>query len=137
MTPTQKDLDQPKTEIFGHVNVKPVGTLIQFLGVRFIRDRKGAWLSQAQYTSKILNRFGMQNCKPVKTPMVVKSPAQEESSSADKKLYQEKMGSFLFLSTCTRPDISAAVGILLSPLIFPTSEILTAAKRVLRYLQGT
>ena len=137
ISPSQKDLDGLKTEISRHVDVKPMGTFGQFLGVTFIGDQNGAWLSQAQYTSQVLNRFGMENCKPVKTPMVVKGSAQEDSSSADKQLYQEIIGSLLFLSTRTRPDISAAVGLLCRHSSSTSSKNLTAAKRVLRYLQGT
>ena len=44
ISPSQKDLDELRTEISRHVDVKPRETLSQFLGVTFIRDQSGAWL---------------------------------------------------------------------------------------------
>ena len=69
--------------------------------------------------------------------MVVKSPAQEEHNSAGKQLYQEIIGYLLFLCTRKGPDISAPAGLHFRHSSLPKYENLTAAKRVLRYLQGT
>lgn len=52
-------------------------------------------------------------------------------------LYQELLGSFPFLATRTRPDISAAVSILCRNSSNPHNEHWVALKRVLSYLQGT
>lgn len=47
------------------------------------------------------------------------------------------MGGLLYLATCTRPDISFAVGQLSRYVDKPTAESLMAAKTVQRYLKGT
>ncbi len=47
------------------------------------------------------------------------------------------MGSLLFLQTCSRPDISFAVLLLLQHCSSPEPRHFAAAKRVLRYLKGT
>lgn len=55
----------------------------------------------------------------------------------DRTQYQGLIGCLLFLSTRTRPDISASVGILSRFCSDPNICHLTAVKRILRYLKGT
>ncbi|POM60455.1 polyprotein [Phytophthora palmivora] len=50
---------------------------------------------------------------------------------------RETIGSLLWLSTCTRPDITMAVNYLARFVSSPTTAHWTAVKRVLRYLQGS
>lgn len=47
------------------------------------------------------------------------------------------MGSLLYFSNCTRPDISQAVGVLARHMAKPGLEHWTAAKAVLRYMAST
>lgn len=55
----------------------------------------------------------------------------------DKNLYQQIVGSLLYLALRTRPDILATTIILVRFQAAPTSFCHQAAKRVLRYLKGT
>ena len=52
-------------------------------------------------------------------------------------MYQAVVGSLLYLSTKTRPDIVYAVGSVARFCANPTKEHWTAVKRILRYLNGT
>ena len=52
-------------------------------------------------------------------------------------LYQQIVGSLLYLANATRPDISFAVNVLSRYMSAPTVEHFALAKRVLRYLKGT
>lgn len=54
-----------------------------------------------------------------------------------KSLYPKLIGELLYLSVCTRPDISLTVQRLSQYLSCPSARLLAAAKRVLRYLVGT
>ncbi|XP_037494733.1 secreted RxLR effector protein 161-like [Jatropha curcas] len=52
-------------------------------------------------------------------------------------LYASVVGSLTYVQTCTRPDISFAVGMLGRYQSNPGIEHWKATKKVLRYLQGT
>jgi hypothetical protein len=51
--------------------------------------------------------------------------------------YRTAIGQLLYLTTNTRPDIAAVVGVLARQVPRPTMTHLTAVKRVLRYLKET
>ncbi|XP_016172709.1 uncharacterized protein LOC107615109 [Arachis ipaensis] len=51
--------------------------------------------------------------------------------------YSSVVGSLMYVQTCTRPDISFAVGMLGRYQSNPGMDHWKAAKKVLRYLQGT
>ena len=55
----------------------------------------------------------------------------------NQKLYQALVGSLLYLSTKTRPDIAFAVSSAAWFCTSPTKEHWTVVKRILRYLNGT
>jgi len=59
------------------------------------------------------------------------------SKPVDRNQYQSILGSLLYVSIATGPDISFSVGVLPKFNAASTKTHLTAAKRVLRYLKGT
>ena len=108
------------------------------LEIRRVRGKKTLHLSQTAYTAKILQRFGMKNCKPVVTPMEGQlTQADLEGEPMDTALYRQCIGSLMYLSVGSRPDISFAVARLAQQVEAPTQPLWTAAKRILRYLAGT
>ncbi|KAK9679643.1 Zinc knuckle [Popillia japonica] len=85
------------------------------------RDRKAGklWLDQELYTREILQRFGMENCFAVTTPLdpnqklVMTSYTAEDTEEKNETTpYQEAIGSLMFLGQLTRPDISFALSTL-------------------------
>jgi transposase InsO family protein len=112
------------------------------LGMRITRDRKARTitLDQELYTTKALERYGLQQCRTVSTPEAVgaahdTSPELEEP--ADKQRYMEITGTLMYAAISTRPDIAHAVHYLASNMQAPTQRHMRAAERVLRYLAGT
>ena len=63
--------------------------------------------------------------------------ASDDEDAVEQQLYQSLVGSLMYLSVCTRPDLAYAVGILARFSSKPNRSHWTAAKRVLRYLKGT
>ena len=83
--------------------------------IRRNRDMKTLSISQTSYLEGVLKKFNMNECKPVSTPMEPGAHFQkrtEEESPFDKQLYQQAVGCLTYASTSTRPDISAALGVL-------------------------
>ena len=72
----------------------------------------GIFLSQEKYLKKILKKYGMEDCKPVSTPMVTgcNLSSHDDFPTMNQPQYTSMSGSFLYL-TGTRPDIMHAVGI--------------------------
>lgn len=102
-------------------------------------------LSQSQYILTKLEEFGMGDCKPVGTPMQpnlklgkMHSPKTHEDRMAMRNIpYISAVGSLLYLSIMTRPDISYTVGHLARFNSNPGMEHWQAVKHLFRYLKGT
>jgi len=100
-------------------------------------------ICQEGYTKRILERFGMAECRPSSTP-VIKEPGKvddsmksEYSDNCQLFSYRSAVGALLYLSTGSRPDIAYAVGQASRNLEKPSHEDFVAVKRIFRYLQGT
>lgn len=101
-----------KQELKKRFKIKDLCPIKNFLEIRITRDRKNGKLSldQQKYTEEILSRFNMLDCSPVYTPLEHKlsllngSTKKEEDTSLEIP-YQEAVGSLMYLSQCTRPDI--------------------------------
>ena len=135
-------MEKVKKELSSKFDIKDLGELSYFLGMSIVQkqEEKVTWMGQPTYTQKLLTKTGMNDCKPVKTPVdpghrLVK--ASEDEEALDQPLYQSVVGSLMYLATCTRPDIAFAVGMLARFSSKPNRSHWTAAKRVLRYLKGT
>ena len=123
-------------------DIKDLGRLTHFLGMSVVQDQGAltTWIGQPAYTKKLLGKQKMGDCKPVGTPVSPGShlvKATDDEDAVEQQLYQSLVGSLMYLSVCTRPDLAYAVGILARFSSKPNRSHWTAAKRVLRYLKGT
>lgn len=122
-------------------DMKDVGELKRCLGMDFMQDRSGIKVHQRTYITDLLERFGMQDCRPVATPLDVgtKLTNADPWSVADgqKLPYRELVGGLLYLSVATRPDVAHAASLLSQFNDCFGRSHWVAAKRVLRYLKGT
>lgn len=116
-----------------------------FVGMQIRRDRakRELFVSQSGYINKIIERFGLQDAKSVTTPMETSTHFCEKgvNDGNDGKVvivpYREAIGSLLYASIGTRPDIAHAVGLLARFCQAPRQAHWNAVKRVFRYLKGT
>lgn len=110
-----------------------------YLGFSISRNRKTRemFVHQTGYASKVLSKYGMNDCKPASTPEEVGlSIASDATLLTADYPFKDLVGSLLYLVTCTRPDLAHAVG-MASRTGTPTSHHWQRLKRVLRYLKGT
>ena len=49
---------------------RDLGTLKEYLGMNISKDKKGITIDQIKYATKVVERFGQQNCKPTRTPFL-------------------------------------------------------------------
>jgi Reverse transcriptase (RNA-dependent DNA polymerase) len=63
--------------------VKDLGEAEYFLGVKIEREQNRLRLSQESYINSVLERYGMQDAKPVVTPMVQSSDLMAKSPRSD------------------------------------------------------
>ena len=138
---SRQDIAWIKGELSARFEMKDLGQARVMLGVEIYRDRarKKLFINQQDYTSSILKRFGMENSKPVATPME-RNGIRPSTSARDllKNIpYRQAIGSIMYLMICTRPDLAFAVGKLSQYSESPKEHHWTAVKRVLRYIKGT
>ena len=109
-----------------------------FLGIKVVQSINGIFISQKKYVRDILDRFQMKDCNPVSTPTEfgLKLNKDHEGKKVDNTNYKQIVGSLMYL-TETRPDIMYYVSLISRYMENPTEMHLLAAKRILRYLQGT
>jgi hypothetical protein len=122
--------------------LKDKGEVRFHLGMEVTRDRaaRSLRLTQTKYATELVGRFGMEQARTVAVPMGVASSLTKGGGTPldpATSRYAELVGGLLYLSTCTRPDISYAVGVLSRFMGAPTKEHWTAALTVLRYVGGT
>jgi transposase InsO family protein len=131
-----------KSEMKEDFDVSDLGPAGGMTGTEIARNRtcKTTTLTQRVYVAKVLERFGMIRSNPSPTPLdpKVKLVKAEETASDELRThYQSVIGSLMFAALGTRPDIAFAVQHLSQFSSNPDNSHLTAAKRVLRYLNGT
>ena len=115
-----------------------LGELTYFLGLQIQQKEGGIFLSQTKYLKQILKKYGMEDAKPVCTPMVTGCSLSEndESAAVHQPTYISMIVSLHYLIG-TRPDIMHAVGIVGRFQANPKETHLQAVKRIFKYLQGT
>ncbi|KAH9293237.1 hypothetical protein KI387_041559, partial [Taxus chinensis] len=136
-----------KKQLSESFDMKDLGAARQILGMRITWDRK-EWklnLSQEEYIKKVLERFNMQDAKPVGTPLAghfklskEQCPkTEQERNQMSKVPYSSAVGNLMDAMVCNRPDITHAVGVVSRFMSDPGKEHWQAEKCILRYLRGT
>ena len=98
-------------------------------------------MNQKKYIYKLLEKFKMQNCNPVQTPLDINVKLRKNvinSNNFENEVlnvpYQQLIGSLMYIAIFTRPDIAFAVNFLSQFNLDPNIQHWKAAKRALRYM---
>lgn len=117
-----------------------------FIGALITYDReKGVLiLSQEKFIYETLRNFSMENATPISTPMESKiilskeqCPPEDNKDPKTVKSYQCLIGSLMWLTSVSRPDLTYATIKLARYASNPGQLHIQAALRILRYLNGT
>lgn len=124
--------------------MEDLGILHCIVGIHISRTSEFSYaIGQPAMINSVLERFDMSNCKPASTPMppdskLVRATDAEAADFARQELpYQSGVGSLMYLSQCSRPDIAYAVGVLSQHLESPSRVHWNTFIHVLRYFHGT
>ncbi|KAH9657209.1 hypothetical protein KPL70_022963 [Citrus sinensis] len=138
------ELKQQLSNIF---EMKDLGPAKKILGVQLKRDRKNGILSltQHKYFRKVLEKFNMDKCKPVQTPLPFhfrlsyqQCPNSDaEKTEMNKFPYSSAVGCLMYAMVLTRPDLSHAVSVVSMYMANPGKDHWRAVVWILRYLAGT
>ena len=87
-----------------------MGELNYFLGLQIKQVKEDIFINQAKYIKDLIKKFGMEDVKPMRTPMSTstKLDSDEGGNSVDIKHYRSMIGSLLYL-TARRSEIMFSV----------------------------
>lgn len=114
------------------------------LGMKIERGINSLKISQELQVNKVLKQFDMINCKSRDTPSEIAKLTQVDCPTTEVEImkmkqlpYESLVGNVLYLSICTRPDISYSVNRVSRFMKNPGKDHWIACKRILRYLKST
>jgi hypothetical protein len=127
-----KEINILKTQLNKEFEMKDLGVAKKILGMEIHREReKGTlYLSQRNYIEKIISSFGMENSKPVSTPLAAHFKLSAKMSPSTKEErgymslvpYTNAVGSLMYAMVCTRLDISHVVSMVNRYMANPRKE---------------
>ena len=135
-------LETFEKNLMSYYEIRSLGELNWFLGIRILRDRKAkkVWLCQDSYIDKIATRFHLEYHKPAHVPLppdVDLLPYDGQATAQEIHAFQQRVGSINFPAVITRPDIAFASSRLATFLCNPSPKHLAAADQTISYLYRT
>lgn len=136
----EQQFEEVEKLLSDNFETKIIGDIKYYLGIEVERNKNGIfYLHQQNYIEKILKFFNLENAKTSKIPL---DSGYQNNSNIGKPLenndlYRKAIGSLLYLSVNTRPDISASISILSRKVNNPNSNDWNEVKRVMKYLKLT
>jgi len=136
-----------KARLNERFQMSDLGGVSYLLGWHIVRDRQRRliFINQEKYSTKVLERFGMGSCRPVKSPEDHMHKLHEEDcpttpegiKEMENVPYREAVGSFMYLMMGTRPDLANFVRQASRYLKNPGKSHWNYVLRGLKYLSGT
>ena len=97
---SEKYLNETKELLKQSFKMKDLGQISWFLSIQFKQTNNGIEMSQSHYLRTILERFGMDQCKPRSTPCELKLSAYtdeiDDDCPEDERTYREIVGSLVY-----------------------------------------
>nr|GEY91833.1 retrovirus-related Pol polyprotein from transposon TNT 1-94 [Tanacetum cinerariifolium] len=115
-----------------------MGEMTFFLGLQVNQSPCGIFINQSKYVLEILNKYGMESCDLVGTPMEIKDKLDldQNGTPVDATKHRSMIGALMY-HTSSRPDIVHANCLCAWYQAKSTEKHLKEVKRIFRYLRGT
>jgi hypothetical protein len=143
-------IQQLKSEFSSQYDMKDLGRVEHYLGMRISWIGDDIKVDQQSYVSDLVTRFSAQlrgyESKKYSSPMArelklskndLKTMSQQQQQYVDSFPYQSIVGALLYLAINTRPDIAYSINSLARFNSCPTFQSCKAAIRVLCYVRDT
>ncbi|GJY07589.1 retrovirus-related pol polyprotein from transposon TNT 1-94 [Tanacetum coccineum] len=147
MIGTNKEINEVIMHLKVEFEMKDLGKTKYCLGLQIEHMPNSILVHQSNYTETVLKRFNMDKAKSLSTPMVGRSlnvdndpfrPCEEgEDVLGPEVPYLSAIGALMYLTNCTRPDISFTVNLLARFSSSPTKRHWNGIKHIFRYLRGS
>ncbi|SAM62525.1 uncharacterized protein UBRO_21031 [Ustilago bromivora] len=136
-----KSVRQQLSSAFSITDQDDISHIIR-LNVHYDREACMLLINQSGYIKGILTKFGMDEAWAASTPAtktINTLGLREGDTASDEEVhhYASLVGSLLWITQGSRPDITFTVGRCACFVMNPSGEHLAAAKHILRYLKGT
>lgn len=121
-----------------HVEVKDLGQVSRYLGMRVTRSRKGFLIDQEQYISKLAEELNISSGSRdnIPLPSGIKPLLQQTQEPLSDHPVRKVIGSLMYL-TITRPDIQSSVSLVSRFMHKPTKQLWRSILSIARYLIKT
>ncbi|KAJ4865181.1 reverse transcriptase (RNA-dependent DNA polymerase) domain-containing protein [Trichoderma breve] len=130
-----------RQEMSKEFDMKDEGVCTYYLGMNIEQSRDGIHINQRRYAEQVLKRFGLEEITPAKTPMAANTILRRERdhvAAADlKNRYQSMVGSLMWLSNMTRPEMAYATNYCARFTANPNQQHMDATLHVMAYLAET
>lgn len=131
-----------KQRLASRFNMTDLGLCAYYLGMHVHQEANGdVHLHQESYIQQILERYGLQDIYPRRTPMRTNLKLIKNNGSSRpvdfQRRYQSKVGALNYAMVVTRPDIAEAVGVVSRFCANPTEEHMKAVDDIYGYLKCT
>ena len=138
---TQEKIDALYSKISLDLEINNLGLASYFLGVEIIRnlDKGYTFIHQTAFINRLLDKFNKSDIKPKSIPLPIglKLIKNDELASAkDIKKYQQEIGSLIYLTTYTRPNIAQAVNLCARFMSNPSYNHFKALDNIWGYLNN-
>nr|GEY94959.1 retrovirus-related Pol polyprotein from transposon TNT 1-94 [Tanacetum cinerariifolium] len=104
-----KDCDMFSNEMSSKFQMSMMGKMSFFLGLQVSQSLGGIFINQSKFALEILNKFGMDSCDSVDTPMVDRLKLDEDLSGTpvDQTRFCSMVGSLMYLTANTAMALTA------------------------------
>lgn len=136
---SMQSMKEVKAALSSSFEMKDLMEAHMILGFEIVRDRarRLLFLTQFAYTKTVLLLFKMDQSKVADTPIECATDLSVCDEPLKNISYRQAIGSLMYLSVGTQPDILHAVSKFANFVEKQCSNHWTAVKRILRYLNGT
>lgn len=132
-------IEKLKDDLSNVFKMSDCGPLTYYLGTKIEYELSNGIMKLSQHThiEKILEKFSMSDCNPMRTPMEKGLCLPQEIKELTQKPYREMLGSLMYLMLSVRPDICYQIGYMGRFQNSPGDIHWTALKRIVRYIKGS